>query len=232
MTVQQQDQFIKSIVDMLKGSKDRADKAVREGKPVMERVRHIITVFNEKQLTTVSPSNGGAPNRGGSISIEDVLFHAKMLAGALGTDMSMLGFSDILSGGLGEGGFFRMSAQAAENSRSIRSAMEEFYHHIIDIHALNRYGIVFKPHERPYGINFYGSISALEAEKQRTRAESMNAGMLMVQAMQMMKDMGANKEIMEVFLSKTLLIDEEQAKLYSTIVELKPPGLDDDEGFQ
>jgi hypothetical protein len=221
MTVQQQDTFVKSIVDMLKSSKTRADNAVKDGKPVMERVRHIIPVFNEKQLTTVSPSNGGGSNRSGSITIDDVVFHAKMLAGALGTDISMLGFSDMLSGGLGDGGFFRMSAQAAENARSIRTALEDFYHHVIDIHCLNRYGIVFAPAERPYLINFYGSISALEAEKQRTKTDAMNAGMLMVQAMQMMKDMGASKDIMEAFLSKALLIDEDQAKLYATITEMK-----------
>lgn len=221
MTVQQQEQFVSSIKDMLTKSKQRAEAAVKDGKPVMERVRHIVPVFDEKQLTTVAPSNGGGPNRGGSISIDDVLFHAKLLAGSLGTDMSMLGFSDLLSGGLGDGGFFRMSAQAAENARMIRSALEDFYYHIIDIHTLRRYGVVFPPAERPFAINFYGSISALESEKQRTRAEAMNAAMLMAQAMQMMKDMGATKEVMEEFLSKSLLLDEDQAKLYATIVEQK-----------
>ena len=231
-TLEQQDTFVKSLVDMLKASKARADSAIKEGKPIMERVRHIIPVFNEKQLTNVAPANGGASGRGNNISIEDVLFHAKMLAGALGTDMSMLGFSDQLSGGLGEGGFFRMSAQAAENARSIRHALADFYHHVIDIHTLNRYGFVFDVNERPYLINFYGSISALEAEKQKTKADAMNAGLMMAQAIQLFKDMGASKEIMEAFLSKSLMIDEDQAKLYAKIVEMAapmPPGMEGEE---
>ncbi len=49
----------------------------------------------------------------------------------------------------------------------------------------------------------------------------MNAGMLLVQSMQMMKEMGASKEIMGEFLTKTMMLDEDQAKLFATIVESK-----------
>lgn len=227
MTVQQQDRFVKSIVDMLKGSKDRAERAIKDGKPIMERVRHIVPVFNEKQLTTVSPSNGGAPNRGGSISVEDVLFHAKALCGALGVDLAMVGFADQLNGGLGDGGSLRLSAQAAENARSIRSALSEFMYHIIDIHTLNRYGIVFKPSERPFVINFYGSISALESERQRTKSDAMNAGVLLCQAMQMLKDMALGKEATQQFLSKTLMIDEELAEVYAEAMAAAPTPTDE-----
>jgi hypothetical protein len=62
----------------------------------------------------VGPANGGAPGRAATISIEDVMLHARMLAGALGVDLSMLVFADQLSGGAWRGGFFRVSAQAAD----------------------------------------------------------------------------------------------------------------------
>ena len=223
MTVEQQERFIESVKTMLTASKAHAEDAVKSGRPVMERLRHIIPVFNEKQIASIGPINGGQPGRAGSISIEDVILHARMLSGAIGVDLSMLGFADQLSGGLGEGGFFRVSAQAAERARIIRVALSDFFNQVIDIHTMRRYGIVFPPSERPWAINFYGSISALESEKQRTRADSMNAGMLMVQSMQMMKDMGATKEIMEEYLTKTVMLDEDQAKLFATIVDAKPP---------
>jgi hypothetical protein len=44
--------------------------------------------------------------------------------------------------------------------------------------------------------------------------------------------MGASKEIMEAFLSKSLMIDEDQAKLYAKIVEMSapmPPGMEGEE---
>jgi hypothetical protein len=223
MTLEQQARFMESVKGMLQVSKLRAEQAVSTGRPVMERIRHIIPVFNEKQITTVGPSNGGQPGRASSISIEDVMLHARLLAGALGVDLSMLGFADQLSGGLGEGGFFRVSAQAAERARIIRVALEEFFNNIIDIHTMRRYGMVFDPKERPWDINFFGSISALEAEKQRTRNDAMNAGMLLVQSMQMLKEAGATKEILSEFLVKEMLLDEAQAKLYATIVDAKPP---------
>lgn len=229
MTLEQQERFVESVKGMLLASKSYAEQAVKRGRPIMERIRHIIPVFNDKQLTTVGPSNGGQPGRAATISIEDVLLHARLLSGALGVDLSMLGFADQLSGGLGEGGFFRVSAQAAERARVIRVALAEFFNHVIDIHTYRRYGVVFNVKERPWEINFFGSISALEAEKQRTRADSMNGGMLLVQAMQMLKEMGASKDIMTEFLAKTMLLDEDQAKLYAAIVDAKPQ--DDGGGF-
>jgi hypothetical protein len=229
MNLDQQQRFVESVKAMLMASKAYAEQAVKTGRPVMERIRHIIPVFNEKQLSTVGPANGGAPGRAATISIEDVMLHARMLAGALGVDLSMLGFADQLSGGLGEGGFFRVSAQAAERARIIRVALADFFNHIIDIHTMRRYGVVFDPKERPWTINFFGSISALEAEKQRTRSDSMNAGMLLAQAMQMMKELGASKEVMTEFLVKTMMLDEDQAKLYASVVDAKPP--EDDGGM-
>ena len=93
-----------------------------------------------------------------------------------------------------------------------------------------KYRTVFDPNERPYEINFFGSISALEAEKQRTRADSMNSGMMLVQAMQQMKDLGATEEMMHEFLSKTMMLDEDQAKMFAGIVKMKDENPDDGSG--
>jgi hypothetical protein len=91
--------------------------------------------------------------------------------------------------------------------------------------------VVFPASERPCAINFYGSISALESEKQRTKSESMNGGVMLVQAMQMMKDMGATKDIMAEFLTKNMMLDDDHAKLFATIVDAKPPAEDAGGGF-
>ena len=224
MSQAMQKKFIDSITKMLKRSKEVAEEAVKGGRPIMERIRHVIPVFGEKQLTTVQPANGGQPGRAGSISIEDVMLHARLLAGAIGVDLSMIGFADQMSGGLGEGGFFRTSAQAAERARVIRVALAECFNQIIDIHTLRRYGVVFAPSERPWNINFYGSISALEAERQRTRSDGMGVGLMLAQAMQAMKEMGASKEVMIRFLADIMMLDEEQATLYAQIVDAEPPG--------
>lgn len=47
--------------------------------------------------------------------------------------------------------------------------------------------------------------------------------MLLVQSMQMMKEMGADEKIMGEFLTKTMMLDEDQARLFAKIVNAKPP---------
>jgi len=218
MSVEQQKAFSTSIATMLKKSKDLSAASVKNGVPILERIRHIIPINGEKQLTQVA-GNAGQTGRNATISIEDVMFHAKLLSGAIGVDLAMLGFSEILSGGLGEGGFFRTSAQAAEKARIIRASLSQCINDIIDIHTLNKYGIVFPKKDRPFRVNFYGSISALEAEKEETKQSTMNSGLLLVQAMQAMKEAGADVDMMKQFLSKQMMIDEEEAELYSKIAE-------------
>jgi hypothetical protein len=179
-------------------------------------------MFGDKQVTQIGPMSAGS-GRGANLSIDDVMMHAKMLSGSLGVDLSMLGFSELLSGGMGDGGFFRVSAQVAQRSQVIRGSLSDFFNALVDLHTLYRYGVVFEPAKRPWVMNYYGSISALETEKQRTRADAMNSGAMLVQTMAQFKDMGADKELMEAFLSKLMLMDEDVAKLIAKIVDMKPP---------
>jgi hypothetical protein len=215
MTKQQREDVMRNITKILKASKARAEAAVKSGKPFLERIFHIIPTYGEKQLTALNGSITSGQGRGpsGSISIEDVLFYAKLLAGALGTDLSMLGFSEILSGGLGDGGFFRNSAQAAERSRLLRVALTDFFNAIIDVHTYHKYGIVYARAERPWHVNFYGTISALESERQHTKSEAMNSAAIMVQTLAQLRDLSLDDKAMSEILTKIMLLDEEQAQL-------------------
>lgn len=223
MSKDKQEKFASSITRMLQRSKDIAEQAVKGGKPIFEKIRHIVPVNGDKQLTALQ-GLGQQPGRTGTIGIEDVMLHARLTSGAIGVDLSMVGFADQLSGGLGDGGFFRTSAQAAERARILRVSLAQCFNNVIDIHTMHRYGVVFKPSDRPWNINFFGSISALEAEKQRTRMDAMGVGMTLAQTMQQLKDMGATKELMESFLTTTMMLDKEQAVLYAKIVDAKPAG--------
>lgn len=66
----------------------------------------------------------------------------KRLGGALGVDPSLLGFGDMLSGGLGDGGFFRVSVLAAVKANLIRAAIRDGLNQICQIHCAYRYGKV------------------------------------------------------------------------------------------
>ncbi len=213
MTKEQQKKFQENVVTMLKKSKEIAEHAVRTGEPFLERVKHILPVFHEKQIQSISKMSEGGRNT--TISTEDIMLHARMLAGSLGTDLSMVGFADQLSGGLGDGGFFRMSAQAAERARIIRSSLSHFLNHIVDIHTLKKYGLVFKPGERPWVISFYGSISALEAERQKTQMDKMNTALMVLGGLSQLRELGWGEQAITQFLTKEMLLDEDDAKVYA-----------------
>lgn len=222
MTNEQRQSFLTNVKQMLTKSKALAEDAVKNNRPVLTRIRHILPVWAEKQLLSITGLNqagGSGGGRAGTISVEDVMLHFKLLAGALGTDPSMLGFADLLSGGLGEGGFFCTSAQAAERSRVIRGALTEFFNHIIDIHLSYKDGRTFPANSRPWRINFYGSISALEKEKQATQTEAANSALLITQCFQQAKELGLDAQAMELLFTTVLKLDEAAARKYAKAIE-------------
>jgi len=222
MTQEQRKDFMASMTKMLKTMKDRAEKHIKEGHYSAQRNIHLMPTSSDKQLTQVSSFQGASG--AGSLTIDDVMFHARLLAGAFGIDLSMLGFADQLTGGLGEGGFNQTSAQAAERSGIIRTAFTEFAHSLVDLHTYAKYGWVFQDGDRPYDINFYGSIAALEAKEQTSRERSSNATAMLVQVLQQLRDIGMSEEAVEMILAKGMQLDTDYAKTLSkALKEAKPP---------
>lgn len=221
MTSDQRQTFLNSVTTMLRKGKAMLAESIKLGKPILERVRHIIPINSEKQVMTVQAVNGGGGSgqgRAGNITIDDVLFHAKLLGGALGTDISMLGFADLISGGLGDGGFFRTSAQAAERSRAIRTALTDFFNHLIDVHLWARDGKTFEESERPWTINFYGNISALESERTKTRLDKVNTTTMMLQAFQLAKESGLDEAGLADLFESEMGIDADRAKNFAAAI--------------
>lgn len=125
-------------------------------------VNHFFPMFTDKggvQIDTVQ----GTPDING---LEDVLFHVKRLGSAIGVDPALLGFGDLLSGGLGDGGFFRVSVMAAVKADLLRKAIKNGIERLCEIHIAWKYGKVFLPEDRPWEIGFNSVSSAIEREEQ------------------------------------------------------------------
>lgn len=125
-------------------------------------VNHIIPNFAEKGSVAVETVQG-TPDISG---LEDVLFHIKRLGSAVGVDPSLLGFGDMLSGGLGDGGFFRVSVMAAVKADLLRRAIKNGLHRLCEIHVAYKYGKVFLPQDCPWQIGFNAVSTAIEREAQ------------------------------------------------------------------
>ncbi|APQ14756.1 hypothetical protein BJP27_23795 (plasmid) [Pseudomonas oryzihabitans] len=189
---------------------------------------HVMPVQGDKAVTSVQQFQGSAATS--TISIDDVMLQARLLAGALGMDLALLGFADQLAGGLGEGGFFRTSVQAAERSDIIRTALTECFNHVVDVHTLTKYGWCFDPGKRPYAFNFFGATSALDREQQETRERAMNAASVMVGVMEQLRQMGMPEADIALFLKVQLQLDEDYARqLAKGLANAKPA--DDGQGF-
>lgn len=125
-------------------------------------VNQVVPVYGEKGAITIETVQG-TPDING---LEDVLFHVKRLGSAVGVDPSLLGFGDFLSGGLGDGGFFRVSVMAAVKADLLRKAIKNGIQRLCEIHIAYKYGKVFLPQDCPWEIGFNAVSTAIEREAQ------------------------------------------------------------------
>ncbi|UOO89183.1 hypothetical protein LVJ82_17330 [Vitreoscilla massiliensis] len=208
----QQKKFVNAMTKMLTATKNKLHEAISAGRPITERIRHILPVSSEKQLTQIDTGLSGSGNSN-SFNIDDVMLYARMLAAALGQDLSMLGFADQLSGGLGDGGFYRVSAQGAQRAIWIRQGFTDFVNYVIDIHMQQKYGGIFK--NRPYEITFIGAQTALEKEKQDIQERRSMSSATTLQVMQQLIDLGWDEKSIINFLKNQMSMDEDDALLYA-----------------
>jgi hypothetical protein len=217
MTPQQRDKFQKSLKEMFDRSNGYREAMVNAGRYAVGRIFHLLPTSSDKQIVQIQ----GAPSQGraATLTIDDVMMNAKLLSGALGMDLSMQGFADLLSGGLGEGGFFRVSAQSAERARRIRGALSDALDHAADVHVLMKKNVDLNGQRRPWVINFFSGISALETEHAKTKGDKINATALFVQTLEGLKNLGLSKETMQTLLEQEAGMDAEAAKKYAADIE-------------
>lgn len=228
MTKDQRTRFTQNVKTIFTKSKEYAEKAVKEGRPRLGRVRHFLPTYNEKQITNITAALNG--NRGSQISVEDFMVHAKLLGGTLGIDISMIGFADLLSGGLGDGGFYRVSMQAGEKSRQLRKSLSGFYNHCCDVDLFQKHKIATAPKDRFWNIHFYGGQLALEREKIENKNIAIQTSSIVLQILQQMKDLNAPLDAIEYFLTKEMLYSEKEAKLLAKMVMSASPPENNDGG--
>ncbi|MCX4030385.1 portal protein [Spartinivicinus marinus] len=118
-------------------------------------------------------------------SIEDVNFIVNRLASALSVDKSLLGFTDDLSGGLGDGGFFRMAIAAAIKANLVRNAVRNGIERLFEIHVAYKYNKVYTPDDKPWVIKFNSINTALEQEQAQAQEVRANFATSVVSLIQL-----------------------------------------------
>ncbi|MBQ7609085.1 MAG: hypothetical protein IJU76_14140 [Desulfovibrionaceae bacterium] len=156
--------YLDMIAERVTNASDEVQQQSYLSGTVQTVVNHLFPIYGDHGGVQVDAVQG-TPDING---LEDVLFHIKRLGGALGVDPSLLGFGDLLSGGLGDGGFFRMSVLAGTKANMLRKAIASGIERLCEIHVAYKYGKIFTPEERPWAIKFNSISSAIEREEQNT----------------------------------------------------------------
>lgn len=163
-------------------------------------------------------------------SIEDVNFHVNRLASALGVDKSLLGFTDELSGGLGDGGFFRVSVTAAIKANLIRRAMLNGIQRLCEIHVAYKWGKVFPESDKPWRIVFNSLSTAMEQEESQARESRVNFATAVVALMQQLDPElnGFDSKVVNNWVFTDLLkMNEEKFKTMVATVKKQAEGNDE-----
>lgn len=138
-----------------------AEKSLKKGF-IQTVMNHIIPIFGDGRGRLDISTVEGSPNIDG---LADVDFHVHRLCSALGVEPALVGFSQELSGGMGDGGFFRVSITAAMKANLLRRAILDGVERLCEIHVASKLGKVFLPGEKPWRIMFNSVSTSLEREE-------------------------------------------------------------------
>jgi len=184
-------QYLNTIGEqMRKTSQAQAEHSLRKGY-VQTVWNHIIPIFSTGQGQLDISTVEGKPD---IAEIEDIKFHVNRLGSAVGVEPSLLGFGEQMSGGLGDGGFFRMSVMAAMKSAMIRTAVENMIHRLFEIHVAYKYGKVYSDAERPWKINFHSLNTAIAREQSEEAERHAQLATTITSLLQMIDPMLGNVE--------------------------------------
>ena len=203
------EKYKKGLQASLLALHEKTRKALGGGEPLWATNYTFLPTWGEKQI--LSPL-GDLTKRTAPLSMELALTHLKRGMGALGLDLSLVGWMEMISGGLGDGGAFHTSAQVAQQSALIRQSITEPLIDFCIMHLAYKYGEVFKRGDLPFKIEFYSDITASATEalnNQQTRAGTTS---IQLGALQQLKELDMDEEANEIFIADRLGFDDNQAK--------------------
>lgn len=165
-----------------KTDKANAERSLKKGF-VQTVINHIIPIFGDGRGRLDISTVEGSPNIDG---LADIDFHIKRLGSALGIDPALLGFGEMLAGGLGDGGFFRVSVLAAIKADLLRQAILNGVERLCEIHLASKLGKVFLPSDKPWRVVFNSVSTAMEREERENMEGRAGFATALVQMVQLM----------------------------------------------
>lgn len=219
MPPNQQKKYRKSIIDMLTGYRNQIEDAFKGGEALYGTKYHILPQWSEKQILQ---SVGDLSQRNMPLNENLLMLNLRRLAGGLGIDLSLMGWADMLAGGLGDGAAFHTSAQIMRRSTLIRQACIDAFDHLMTIHWGIKYGEYFDSKEYPWQFDFYSDQNAAATQALNNKQNRANTTTVQAQAIQMLKDLGLDKETIQLILEDSMGYDIELAEKIAKSITAQP----------
>jgi hypothetical protein len=203
--------YTRNINNILKDDAEYMSRRARQQGVTPTVVNSVIPIMGDgKGAMTIDTQMIGAD----IAHIEDIMFHMKQLCSSAGIDASMLGFSDMLAGGLGEGGFFRTAIQAAMRAQWLRFAAQTAIYRSIDLHLAYKTGKVYPAQSRPYYLEFNSLNTAIQEEENSARESQANFASMVVTVLDQMQNgqLAHSKTLKEIVLGKQFKFSDSEVQ--------------------
>ena len=170
MTPADRKKYMGGLTRTLQRRADMIRKALEGGDATWKANYVVLPTSSEKQA--LNPI-GELSQRRSQITIEPVMIALRRLTGTMGLDVSLVGWADMLAGGLGDGAAFHTSARIMQDSILIRQAMTECFDHLANLHFGFKHGVSFEQ-EKPWVFEYYSDISAATTEALSNKQTRLN----------------------------------------------------------
>lgn len=220
MPPNQQKKYKKSIVKMLTDYRGQIEDAFKGGEALYGTKYHVLPQWSEKQILQ---SVGDLSQRNMPLNEGLLMLNLRRLAGGLGIDLSLMGWADMLAGGLGDGAAFHTSAQIMRRSTLIRQACIDAFNHLMTIHWGIKHGEYFDSKEYPWQFDFYSDQNAAATQALNNKQNRANTTTIQAQAIQMLKDLSLGKETVQLILEDSMGYDIELAEKIAIAINAPPP---------
>ncbi|WP_454667860.1 hypothetical protein [Acinetobacter calcoaceticus] len=208
--------YKEGLTDAILKQHEKAKDALMGGDPLWATNWIVLPQWGDKQV--MNPL-GDIAQRSTPLSMELVMTHMRRAVGALGLDISLLGWADMLAGGLGDGAAFHTSAQVMQRSALIRQALSEPLIDLCILHFAYKYGEIYLRSDLPFKIEFYSDISAAATEALNNKNTRANTLMMTAQSVQSLKELNLSSQANSMLLDEYLGMDTTKADLIAESIE-------------
>lgn len=210
MSPAQREQYMQYFQSFLDESEAYTREAMERGKALYQTQFGALPQMGEKQAINFV---GDITGERTPINTEVFMINVRLLMGGLGLDPSFVGWTDLITGGLGESGALHSSIQTMQRSQRIRMDAKEYIDSVILSDWFFAFGEQYTDQlDYPWEIEFYSDQTASMTEQLANQNQRIQASMGMLQVFEQAKALGMTKEYMISFFERRLGLDFTEAE--------------------